>query len=91
MKARSCDRTWPALATTARQLFLILSVAGPQAACVAAKPFVLEGDANYAGVTYAGDIESATAAAKRHCAPFERVPRFREIDESIAYFDCVRP
>jgi hypothetical protein len=63
---------------------------GSQGACTG-KPFVLEGDANYAGVTYAGDIESATAAAKRHCAPFERVPRFREINENVAYFDCVRP
>ena len=90
MKARPRDRTWPTLPATARQLFLVLLVTGPQAACAAAKPFVLEGDANYAGVTYAGDMESATAAAKRHCAPFERVPRFREIDENIAYFDCVR-
>ena len=57
----------------------------------AAKPFVLEGDANYAGVAYAGDMESATAVARRHCAPFERVPRFREIQEDVAYFDCVRP
>ena len=56
-----------------------------------AKPFVLEGDANYAGVAYAGDMESATTVAKRHCAPFERVPRFREIQENVAYFDCVRP
>ncbi len=90
MNAEWCDRTRPTLAATARQLLLIISVTGSQAAC-AGKPFVLEGDANYAGVTYAGDIESATAAAKRHCAPFERVPQFREIDENVAYFDCVRP
>jgi hypothetical protein len=57
----------------------------------APKPFVLEGNANYAGVAYGGDIASATAVAKRHCAPFERVPRFREIQEDVAYFDCVRP
>jgi hypothetical protein len=90
MNAGSCDRTRPILAATARQLLLVLLVTGSQTAC-AGKPFVLEGDANYAGITYAGDIESATAAAKRHCAPFERVPRFREIDENVAYFDCVRP
>jgi len=90
MKAGSCNRTRPIFAAAAAQLLLLLSVAGSQGAC-AGKPFVLEGDANYAGVSYAGDIESATAAAKRHCAPFERVPRFREIDENVAYFDCVRP
>jgi hypothetical protein len=89
MKAGSRNRTRPSFAAAAPQLLLLL-LTGSQVAC-AGKPFVLEGDANYAGVTYAGDIESATAAAKRHCAPYERVPRFREIDESVAYFDCVRP
>jgi hypothetical protein len=73
----------------ARRLFVIL-LGGVGLSC-AGKPFLLEGDANYAGVAYAGDIESASAVAKRHCAPFERVPRFREIQENIAYFDCIRP
>jgi hypothetical protein len=77
------------MAAAARR-FLIVLVGSLGLAC-AGKPFVLEGDANYAGVAYAGDIESATAVAKRHCAPFERVPRFREIQEDVAYFDCVRP
>jgi hypothetical protein len=71
-------------------VFAALVVAGIASAC-AGKPFVLEGDANYVAVTYAGDMESATAVAKRHCAPFERVPRFHEIQENTAYFDCVRP
>ena len=53
-------------------------------------PFVLDGNASYARVTYSGDMESATAAAKRHCAPFERVPQFREIEENTAYFECVK-
>jgi hypothetical protein len=77
-------------AATARRSLFIALVTGLSFAC-AAKPFVLEGDANYAGVAYAGDMESAAAIAKRHCAPFERVPRFREIQEDVAYFDCVRP
>jgi hypothetical protein len=75
---------------TARLLLFAVLLAGLASAC-APKPFVLEGDASYAGITYAGDMASATAAAKRHCAPFERVPRFREIQEDVAYFDCVRP
>ena len=70
--------------------FSIVLVGSLGLACTG-KPFVLEGDANYAGVAYAGNMESATAVAKRHCAPFERVPRFREIQEDVAYFDCVRP
>ena len=77
------------MAATARCIFAVL-ISGLGLDC-AGKPFLLEGDPNYAGVAYAGDIESATAVAKRHCAPFERVPRFREIQENIAYFECVRP
>jgi hypothetical protein len=77
-------------ATIARRWLFIALVGGLGLAC-AAKPFVLEGDANYAAVAYAGDMESATAVARRHCAPFERVPRFREIQGDAAYFDCVRP
>jgi hypothetical protein len=77
------------MAVAARWLFII--VVGSLGVACAGKPFVLEGDANSVGVAYAGDVESATAVAKRYCAPFERVPRFREIQEDVAYFDCVRP
>jgi hypothetical protein len=89
MKAGSRGRSWPILFGVIGWLVAAL-VIGAQPACTA-KPFVLDGDASYARVTYAGDMERATAAAKRHCAPFERIPQFREIDENIAYFDCVRP
>ena len=69
---------------------LAIVLAAGAGAC-GAKPFVLDGDADYVRVTYAGDLESATVVAKRHCAQFERMPRFREIEESAAYFFCVRP
>jgi hypothetical protein len=78
-------------AARAARLLAIGLAAGAGAAACGAKPFVLDGDADYVRVTYAGDMESATAAAKRHCAQFERVPRFREIEESVAFFFCVRP
>jgi len=77
------------MAAAARRFVAVL--VGSLGLACAGKPFVLEGDANAVGVAYAGDMESATAVAKRHCAPFERVPRFREIQEDVAYFDCVRP
>ena len=77
------------MAAAARCLFAVL-ISGLGLAC-AGKPFLLEGDSNHGWVAYAGDMESATAVAKRHCAPFERVPRFREIQENVAYFECVRP
>jgi hypothetical protein len=89
MKAGSRDRSPPILFAVIRQLLLAVLVIGAQPACTS-QPFVLDGDASYARVTYSGDMERA-AAAKRHCAPFERVPQFREIDENVAYFDCVRP
>jgi hypothetical protein len=90
MGFRSLYRTGWVEPGMARRWLSIALVGGLGLAC-AAKPFVLEGDANYAGVAYAGDMESATAVARRHCAPFERVPRFREIQEDVAYFDCIRP
>ena len=61
------------------------------AACSGPKPFVLQGDANAAQVGFGGSIEDATLVAKHHCAQYERVPRFLEAGENIAYFDCVRP
>ena len=61
------------------------------AACTGPKPFLLQGDAGTAQVGYSGSIEDATLVAKHHCAQYERVPRFLEAGENIAYFDCVRP
>ena len=80
-------RTEPAVVW---RLLFVAFAAGLGITCTA-KPFELEGDANYVGVAYGGDIEGATAVAKQHCAPFERVPRFHEIEEDVAYFYCVRP
>jgi hypothetical protein len=88
---REDHRTERRSAARAARLLAIGLAAGAAAAACGAKPFVLDGDADYVRVTYAGDMESATAAAKRHCAQFERVPRFREIEESVAFFFCVRP
>jgi hypothetical protein len=78
-------------AAKAAQFLAVGLAAGAGAAACGPKPFVLDGNADYVRVTYAGDMESATAAAKRFCAQYERVPRFREIEESAAYFFCVRP
>jgi hypothetical protein len=52
---------------------------------------LLQGDANTAQVGYSGRIDDATLVAKQHCAQYERVPRFLEAGEDVAYFDCVRP
>jgi len=88
MYFRSFYGTAP-VAMARRWLFIVL-VSELGLAC-AGKAYLLDGDADYARVAYGGDLESATAVAKRHCAPFERVPRFREFQEDAAIFDCVRP
>jgi hypothetical protein len=90
-RQREYHRTERTSAARAARLLATVLAAGTGAAACGAMPFVLDGDAEYVRVTYAGDLESATAVAKRHCAQFERVPRFREIEESAVYFFCVRP
>jgi hypothetical protein len=42
-------------------------------------------------VGFSGDVEGATAVARQHCAQYERVPRFLDAEENIAFFDCVLP
>jgi hypothetical protein len=65
--------------------------AAASAACAGSKPFLLQGDANSAQVGYSGRIEGATLVARQHCAQYEKVPRFLEAEENIAFFDCVPP
>jgi hypothetical protein len=60
-------------------------------ACTGPKPFLLLGNASSAQVGYSGDIEGATLVARQHCAQYERVPRFLDAQENVAFFDCVRP
>jgi hypothetical protein len=76
---------------TTRLVTLVLLVGGSVSACISPKPILLQGDARSAQVTYSGDIDSATLVAKQHCAQYERVPRFLEAEEDVAFFDCVLP
>jgi len=62
----------------------------PVSGCTGSRPFLLQGDANSAQVGYSGEIEGATLVARQHCAQYERVPRFLEAQENVAFFDCVR-
>jgi hypothetical protein len=74
-----------------RRVFFLALAGAPAVACTGPKPFLLQGDANSAQVGFAGDIAGATLVAKQHCAQYERVPRFLEAAEDIAFFDCVWP
>jgi hypothetical protein len=69
----------------------VLILAGSGLACEGPKPFLVQGNASSVQVGYAGNIESATLVAKQHCAQYERVPKFLEAQEDIAFFDCVLP
>lgn len=66
-------------------LVLIAAVAG--AGC-AAKPYLSEGDANSAEVGFSGDPSVASEIANQHCARYEKVARFLDASENIAYFAC---
>ena len=61
------------------------------AACSGPSALLLEGDADSAKIAYSGDRAQANAVAARHCARYERVPRFQMADMDTAYYACVKP
>jgi hypothetical protein len=71
-------------------MVLYLTLAGATVGCTE-KPFLSSGDATSAAVGYGGDLADATAVARQHCAKYERVPRFLDAEENIAYFSCESP
>ena len=88
MRPRSHRRQ--CLGPAIRMLFVILA-GGAMAGC-AGKPYLASGDANSAAVGYGGnDPAVATAVAKDACARYERVPRFLNAQENVAYFACEPP
>lgn len=74
-----------------RRLFLLFVVGSLGTACTGPQPFLLQGDAGSAEVGFSGDVDATTAVARQHCAQYERVPRFLEAEENVAFFDCVLP
>jgi len=51
--------------------------------------YLSEGDQKSATVGYSGNLDDATAVARRHCAGYERVARLSAKTVDTAYFDCV--
>jgi hypothetical protein len=74
---------WLSLLVTAA-----LSAAG--AGC-AEKPYLSAGNAYRAEVGYTSDLRAATEVAREHCARYEKVARYLESNENIAYFACEKP
>lgn len=54
-------------------------------------PFVREGNADSVEIGFSGDVSNAMPLARKHCAQFERVPRYAMPTLDGAVFDCVRP
>ena len=59
--------------------------------CAPESAVVLQGDSGGVDVRFSGGIDNANAAAKLHCARFERVPRYLYTDAEHAYYACDRP
>jgi hypothetical protein len=72
-------------------MLLLVLVCSAGVTCAGPKPFLLQGDSRSVQIGYGGNVESATPIAKQHCAQFERIPRFLEAQENVAFFDCVLP
>jgi len=75
----------------AMRMVCLILVGGAAAGC-GGHPYLSSGDANSAAVGYNGnDPAVAIAVAKDACARYERVPRFLNAQESVAYFACEHP
>ena len=77
-------------------VFLLLAVAGAiLLACSGAfggpGPFVRGGDADSVEIGFSGDASNAMPLARKHCAQFERVPRYVQPTLDGGIFECVRP
>lgn len=72
------------------RVLAVILLGGLSIGC-AGEPFLIDGDAGSAQVGYGRDPAAAAAVAKAHCARYERVPRFLEAQDNVAYFDCVQP
>ena len=71
-------------------LLSLVAIAGIAAGC-ATKPFLSAGNANSAEVGYGTDLAAATEVAREHCARYEKVPRYLDSSENIAFFACEKP
>jgi hypothetical protein len=71
--------------------WLIAALALEAAAACAEKPYLSAGDAKSAEVGYTRDLAAATEVAREHCARYEKVPRYLDSSENIAYFACQPP
>jgi hypothetical protein len=74
-------------ARLARSLLPVAALGAFACGC-ATQPYLSAGNANSAEVGYSGDLAAATEVAKQHCARYEKVPRYLDTSENIAFFAC---
>jgi hypothetical protein len=53
-------------------------------------PFVREGNAESVEIGFIGDVANAMPVARKHCARFDRVPRYVQPTLDGGLFECVR-
>jgi hypothetical protein len=68
-------------------LLPLFAIGGAVGGCVS-KPFLSAGNATSAEVGYAGNLAAATEVAREHCARYDKVPRYLDSAENIAFFAC---
>jgi hypothetical protein len=73
-----------------RHTFILVLIAFAAVGC-AERPYLSAGNANAAEVGFTRDLGAATEVAREHCARYEKVPRFLDASENIAYFACEHP
>jgi hypothetical protein len=75
------------ISTAATVRALLFAAAAMLAGC-SGHAFLDQGDANAVVIGYSGDLDSATALARRHCAQYERVAHLVTTSIGQAYFEC---
>ena len=70
--------------------FALVLIGVAAAGCVE-KPYLSAGNANEAQVGYSHDLAAASEVARVHCARYEKVPRYLDSSNNIAYFACEHP
>jgi hypothetical protein len=53
--------------------------------------FVREGNADSVEIGFSGDVSNAMPLARKHCAQFEREPRYVLPTLDGGLFECIRP
>ena len=77
----------PPLAT---RLLALIAIGGAVCGCTE-KPYLSAGNATSAEVGYSRDLAGATEVAREHCARYEKVPRYLDSSDNIAFFACEHP